>query len=226
MFILQKSSYKWCKQRFKDLTLWGRCVFEEATEPSVYSSDKNLWVLREINVEDQLDTKIRDASEAAQRERRRGHMAPRRKEERKRFCLQFGHPGGVEAHGHTGGAGSVPHLPQHAAPLLLISLVPNQSKSGVTSPNKRNDKALKTRCGGTYCQTSVTSVGATSLFSIWTMAKPPTAYREPPLLSRLTELLSWGNSVKGSHLRRQQYHVGHMYGSATKSNKKMHHDIM
>lgn len=93
-------------------------------------------------------------------------MAPRRKEERKRFCLQFGHPGSVEAHGHTGGAGSVPHLPQHATPLLLIFLVPNQSKSGVTAQNKRSDKALKTQCEGTYCQTSVTSVGATSLFSV------------------------------------------------------------
>lgn len=54
----------------------------------------------------------------------------------------------------------------------------------------------------TYCQTSVTSVGATCLSSIWIIAKPPTAYREPLLLTRLTELLSWGNSVKGSHLRR------------------------
>lgn len=48
---------------------------------------------------------------------------------------------------------------------------------------------------------SVTSVGATSLFSIWTMVKPPTLYREPPLLKRFMELLSCGNSVKGSHLR-------------------------
>lgn len=40
------------------------------------------------------------------------------------------------------------------------------------------------------------------MFSIWMIAKPPTAYRKPPLLTRFTELLSWGNSVKGSHLRR------------------------
>lgn len=54
------------------------------------------------------------------------------------LCLQFGHPGSVEVHGHTGGAGSVTHLPQHAAPLLLIILVPNKTKSRVRSQNRHN----------------------------------------------------------------------------------------
>lgn len=54
---------------------------------------------------------------------------------------------------------------------------------------------------GTYCQTSVTSAGTTSLLSFWMMVKPPTAYRDPSLLSRFTELLSWGKSVNVSHLR-------------------------
>lgn len=45
------------------------------------------------------------------------------------------------------------------------------------------------------------SLGAHSLLSFSTMAKPPTAYSSPPQLTRLTELLSWGNSVKGDHLQ-------------------------
>lgn len=46
----------------------------------------------------------------------------------KLFFLQFGHPGSVEAHGHTRGTGSVTHLPQHTAPLLLIILIPNETQ--------------------------------------------------------------------------------------------------
>lgn len=42
----------------------------------------------------------------------------------------------------------------------------------------------------TYCQMSMTSLGAHSLFSFSTMAKPPTANNEPPQLTRLSELLS------------------------------------
>lgn len=53
----------------------------------------------------------------------------------------------------------------------------------------------------TYCQMSMISLGAHSLSSFSTMAKPPTAYNAPPQLTRLTELLSWGNSVKGDHLQ-------------------------
>lgn len=128
------------------------------------------------------------------------------KKERKWFCLQFGHPGSVEAHRHTGGASSVTHLPQHPTPLLLIILIPNKKRrvrpGGKHSGNPPKHVNLGPLLEETYCQTSVTSVGATSLFSVSTMAKPPTAYREPPLLNRLMELLSWGNSVKGSHLRR------------------------
>lgn len=68
----------------------------------------------------------------------RGHLAGGEgvknegKKERKCFCLQFGHPGSVEADRHTGGAGSVAHLPQHAAPLLLIVLIPNKNKGTVS----------------------------------------------------------------------------------------------
>ena len=127
----------------------------------------------------------------------------RRRRRRRRFlqrpCLQLGHPGGVEAHGAAGGAGGVTHLPQHPAPLLLIVLVPeDRHESG---PAQQHGGDIRPR-SQTYCQTSVTSVGATSLFSIWIMAKPPTANRAPPVLTRFTELRSWGNSVKGSHLRR------------------------
>ena len=32
------------------------------------------------------------------------------------------------------------------------------------------------------------------------MAKPPMAYRDPAKLTKLMELLSWGNSVITSHL--------------------------
>ena len=66
------------------------------------------------------------------------------KKERKWFCLQFGHPGGVEAHGHTGGASSVTHLPQHPAPLLLIILVPNE-KRRVRSGEQTQWEPTKTR---------------------------------------------------------------------------------
>lgn len=52
----------------------------------------------------------------------------------------------------------------------------------------------------TYCQMSVISLGAHSLFSFSTIAKPPTAYNTPSQLTRLTELLSWGSSGKGVHL--------------------------
>lgn len=45
-------------------------------------------------------------------------------ERRKQGCLQFRHPGSIKAHGHTGGTSSVAHLPQHAAPLLLIVFIP------------------------------------------------------------------------------------------------------
>lgn len=44
------------------------------------------------------------------------------------------------------------------------------------------------------------SLGAHSLFSFSAMVKPPTVNNWPPQLTRLTELLSWGNSVKGDHL--------------------------
>lgn len=54
----------------------------------------------------------------------------------------------------------------------------------------------------TYCQMSMISLGAHSLFSFSTMAKPPTVNSSPPQLTRLTELLSWGNSVKGDHLQK------------------------
>lgn len=57
----------------------------------------------------------------------------------------------------------------------------------------------------TYCQMSMISMGAHSLFSISTMAKPPMAYSSPPQLTRLTELLSWGNSVRGDHLKQGNY---------------------
>lgn len=52
----------------------------------------------------------------------------------------------------------------------------------------------------TYCQMSVISLGAHSLFSFSTMAKPPTAYSIPSQLTRLTELLSCGSSGKVDHL--------------------------
>lgn len=65
---------------------------------------------------------------------------------------------------------------------------------------RKNSTALILACYCTYCQTSVTSVGPTSLFSSSMMAKPPTAYSAPPLLIKFTELLSCGNSVNGSHL--------------------------
>lgn len=127
----------------------------------------------------------------------------------KSFSLQFGHPRSVEVHGHAGRAGGVTHLSQHATPLLLIILIPKQQANHISDERKQKVKVkwkLQKRMvplgEKTYCQTSVTSVGATSLLSVWTMAKPPTAYSEPPLLTRLTELLSWGNSVKGSHLTR------------------------
>lgn len=48
---------------------------------------------------------------------------------------------------------------------------------------------------------SMISLGAHSLFSFSTMAKPPTAYNKPPQLTRFTELLSWENSGKDDHLQ-------------------------
>lgn len=51
-----------------------------------------------------------------------------------------------------------------------------------------------------YLHTSLSSVGTSSPDSISTVAKPPIMYRVPARLTRLTELRSWGNSVKASHL--------------------------
>lgn len=66
---------------------------------------------------------------------------------RRRSRLQFGHPGGVEAHGHAGRAGSVPHLPQHPAPLLLIVLVPDDSK-GQGGSRTQKKKAMRNATWG------------------------------------------------------------------------------
>lgn len=59
----------------------------------------------------------------------------------------------------------------------------------------------------TYCQMSVISLGAHSLFSFSTIAKPPTAYNTPSQLTRLTELLSCGSSGKGDHLSNGIIHI-------------------
>lgn len=51
---------------------------------------------------------------------------------------------------------------------------------------------------------SVTSVGTgLSLVSLGIMAKPPTAYRKPPMESKLRELRSCGNSVNSDHLEQK-----------------------
>lgn len=52
-----------------------------------------------------------------------------------------------------------------------------------------------------HLQTSVISVGTgSSLVSLGVMAKPPRAYRNPPVEIRLRELRSCGNSVNSDHL--------------------------
>lgn len=48
---------------------------------------------------------------------------------------------------------------------------------------------------------SVTSLGANSLDSSCIIAKPPIAYKAPPKVTKLMELLSWGNSGIISHLK-------------------------
>ena len=55
----------------------------------------------------------------------------------------------------------------------------------------------------TYCQMSLSSVGAHSLSSVSTRVNPPTVNRLPPLLTRFRELLSWGKSGKSAHLFRR-----------------------
>lgn len=48
---------------------------------------------------------------------------------------------------------------------------------------------------------SVISVGTgSSLVSLGIMAKPPRAYRKPPMETKLRELRSCGNSVNSDHL--------------------------
>lgn len=100
---------------------------------------KIVWVQRKINVKDQLDAQKSecrgwDASEAACW----GWGCLVR--ELKWFCLQLGHPGSIEAHGRTGGASSVTHLPQHTAPLLLIILISNKGKRRVRSRNDNGNE--------------------------------------------------------------------------------------
>lgn len=52
-----------------------------------------------------------------------------------------------------------------------------------------------------HLQMSVISVGTgSSLVSLDIRAKPPRAYRKPPMEIKLRELRSWGNSVNSDHL--------------------------
>lgn len=52
-----------------------------------------------------------------------------------------------------------------------------------------------------HLQMSVISVGTgSSLVSLGIMAKPPRAYRKPPMEIKLRELRSCGNSVNSDHL--------------------------
>lgn len=52
-----------------------------------------------------------------------------------------------------------------------------------------------------HLQMSVISVGTdSSLVSLGIMAKPPRAYRKPPMETKLRELRSCGNSVNSDHL--------------------------
>lgn len=52
-----------------------------------------------------------------------------------------------------------------------------------------------------HLQMSVISVGmGSSLVSLGIMAKPPRAYRKPPVETKLRELRSCGNSVNSDHL--------------------------
>lgn len=52
-----------------------------------------------------------------------------------------------------------------------------------------------------HLQMSVISVGTgSSLVSLGIMAKPPRAYKKPPMEIRLRELRSCGNSVNSDHL--------------------------
>lgn len=52
-----------------------------------------------------------------------------------------------------------------------------------------------------HLQMSVISVGTgSSLVSLGIRAKPPRAYRKPPMEIKLRELRSWGNPVNSDHL--------------------------
>lgn len=146
---------------------------------SVYRTDKNLWVQRKIYVKDQLDTEIRVQG----MRRLRGSSLREEggvtwhcwgvKKERKWFCLQFWHPGSVEAHGHTGGAGSVTHLPQHATPLLFIILIPNKTKRRVRSRNKHNGNPWKRK----YWSHKLRWLTARRQWPLW--VSPPCSPSEP-----------------------------------------------
>lgn len=59
----------------------------------------------------------------------------------------------------------------------------------------------KERGSNSHLQMSVISVGTgSSLLSLGIMAKPPRAYRRPPMEIKLRELRSCGNSVNSDHL--------------------------
>lgn len=123
--------------------------------------------------------------------------------------LQFGHLGCIQAHRHTWSSSCVTHLSDHSCPLFLVIFIPER-KVVKTSLYYSAERAMLSDSYVfkiewkakiiTYCQMSMISLGAHSLSSFSTMAKPPIAYSSPPQLTRLTELLSWGNSVKGDHL--------------------------
>lgn len=53
------------------------------------------------------------------------------------FFLQFRHFGCIQAHRHTGGASSVTHFSDHASPLLLVLLIPENAGKKMSLINKR-----------------------------------------------------------------------------------------
>lgn len=77
----------------------------------------------------------------------------------------------------------------------LIKLKKKKSK-----PHKTHE-VIRFEAQNAHLQMSVISVGTgSSLVSLGIMAKPPRAYRKPPMEITLRELRSCGNSVNSDHL--------------------------
>lgn len=105
--------------------------------------------------------------------------------------LQFGHPGCIETHGHTGGSSCISHLSYHAGPLFLVLFIPGGAEKTCYCGSPCEE-----RCGRFIAQKSTHTARCR-----WFRWAHTLCSRSPPWRSRLqrtTSLRSWPGSLNSS----------------------------